>query len=130
MKHFLRDINSAAILGSPVFIALVSSLSGFYGPPWASAPTNPNRDRGNHGLFSRNHYGEKTDLRPSDYVGTRCNFVDAICVFVGDDPASDVTGALNATMEVVWLDRFPYDGRYDGNKKVHRVKSVKEYFDL
>jgi hypothetical protein len=85
VKHFLRDINSAAILGSPVFIALASSLSGFYGPPWASAPTDPKWDRGNHGLFSRNHYGEKTDLRPSDYVGTRCDFVDAICVFVGDD---------------------------------------------
>ena len=33
----------------------------------------------------QNYYGEKTDLRPSDYVGTRCDFVDAICVFVGDD---------------------------------------------
>ena len=51
-------------------------------------------------------------------------------IIVGDDPASDVAGALNADMEVVWLDRFPYDGRYNGNEKVHRVKSVKEYFHL
>ncbi|MBE7030099.1 MAG: hypothetical protein E7409_01580 [Ruminococcaceae bacterium] len=50
------------------------------------------------------------------------------CVFVGDDPDSDVMGAIHADMDVVWIDRWPYDGRFDGEKRVHRVSSVLEYF--
>ena len=47
---------------------------------------------------------------------------------MGDDPHSDVEGALNADMEVVWIDTWPYDGEYDNNPRVHRVQSVLEYF--
>ena len=42
------------------------------------------RKKVKHSVFSRNHDCEKTDLYPSDCVGTRCDFADAICVFVGD----------------------------------------------
>lgn len=53
------------------------------------------------------------------------------CVFVGDDPVSDIGGALNAGMEAVWLDNWrEYDGSYAGDPRVHRVHSVKEYFVL
>lgn len=50
------------------------------------------------------------------------------CIFVGDDPNADVAGALNSDMEVVWIDNWEYDGRFSDEPKVHRVKSVKEYF--
>lgn len=81
-------------------------------------------------LYSAELGIHKPDRRIFDHAAEMLGVSNDQCVFVGDDPASDVAGALNAAMEVVWLDRFPYDGRYDGNKKVHRVKSVKEYFDL
>ena len=72
----------------------------------------------------------KPDRRIFDHAASLLGVSNDQCVFVGDDPTSDVEGALNADMEVVWLDRWPYDGRYDGNKNVHRVQSVKEYFDI
>jgi FMN phosphatase YigB (HAD superfamily) len=52
------------------------------------------------------------------------------CIFVGDDPDSDIEGALNADMEAVWIDRFPDNGRFEGVMRVHRVKSIYEYFAL
>ena len=72
----------------------------------------------------------KPDRRIFDHAAGILGVSNSQCVFVGDDPSSDVQGALNADMEAVWLDRWPYDGRYDGNEKVHRVQSVLEYFDL
>ena len=50
------------------------------------------------------------------------------CIFVGDDPTSDVEGGLNAGMEVVWIDRFSDEGSFSNNPYVHRVTSVGEYF--
>lgn len=81
-------------------------------------------------IYSAEFGVHKPDRRIFDHAAEILGVSNDQCVFVGDDPASDVAGALNADMEVVWLDRFPYDGRYDGNEKVHRVKSVKEYFHL
>lgn len=43
---------------------------------------------------------------------------------------SDVVGGLNADMDVVWIDTDGTDHRFDNNPRVHRVKSVLEYFKL
>lgn len=51
------------------------------------------------------------------------------CLFVGDDPRSDIAGALSAGMEAVWLDSRPTcDSSFTDNPRVHRVTSVTEYF--
>ena len=50
------------------------------------------------------------------------------CLFVGDDPTSDVMGAIGADMEIVWLDTHEHDGRFDDDARVHRVGTLREYF--
>jgi len=79
-------------------------------------------------LFSGEIGIHKPDRRIFDLAAAKLNVANEQCIFVGDDPDSDVAGALNAGMEVVWLDHFEADGRYAGNPRVHRVKSMKEYF--
>ena len=65
-----------------------------------------------------------------DYATNLLGVKNSECVFVGDDPDSDVEGALGAGMEIVWIDRWDYDGRFGDNPGVHRVKSVSEYFNI
>lgn len=72
----------------------------------------------------------KPDRRIFDHTAALLGVTNDQCIFVGDDPLSDVGGALNAQMEVVWLDRFEYDGSFMGESRVHRVKDVREYFDI
>jgi putative hydrolase of the HAD superfamily len=72
----------------------------------------------------------KPDRRIFDHAAQLLGVSNDQCVFVGDDPASDVIGARNAEMEVVWLDRFAYNGSFADDPGVHRVHSVKEYFDI
>ncbi len=72
----------------------------------------------------------KPDRKIFDKATEKLGVSNRECVYVGDDPHSDVEGGLNADMEVVWIDRWPYDGRYDSNASVHRVGSVLEYFSL
>ena len=51
------------------------------------------------------------------------------CLFVGDDPRSDIAGARGAGMEAVWLDNRPvYDGSFADDPQVYRVHSVLDYF--
>ena len=50
------------------------------------------------------------------------------CIFVGDDPDSDVKGALASGMEAVWLDAIGTEDPFAGDRRVHRVASVREYF--
>lgn len=70
----------------------------------------------------------KPDRRIFEYAAERLGVSCEQCVFVGDDPDSDVQGALNADMDIVWIDTWPYDGRFAEEAHVHRVKSVLEYF--
>lgn len=72
----------------------------------------------------------KPDRRIFDYTAKRLGVSNEECVFVGDDPDSDISGALNADMEAVWIDREEYDGAFSGELRVFRVKSVLEYFKL
>jgi len=72
----------------------------------------------------------KPDRRIFDYTAKLLGVPNEQCVFVGDDPDSDVTGALNANMEAVWIDSLGYDGRFAGDFRVHHIKSVYEYFNL
>lgn len=51
------------------------------------------------------------------------------CLFVGDDPRSDIAGARGVGMEAVWLDNRPvYDGSFADDPRVYRVHSVLDYF--
>ena len=52
------------------------------------------------------------------------------CLFVGDDPKSDVAGALNAGMEVVWLSPTEGDGRCENHPRVHRITAFSDYFSF
>ena len=70
----------------------------------------------------------KPDRGIFDYTAKLLNVTNDQCLFVGDDPDSDVKGALNADMDVLWIDRYDSKGRFSGNPKVHRVTSITEYF--
>lgn len=72
----------------------------------------------------------KPDRGVFDHAAARLGVSNADCLFVGDDPDSDVIGGLNAGMDVVWLDHWQDDDRFDNDPRVHRVKSAGEYFAL
>ncbi len=72
----------------------------------------------------------KPDRRIFDYAANLLGVANEECLFVGDDADSDVVGALGAGMEVVWLDRWQDDHRFDGDSRVHRVRNLGEYFVL
>ena len=69
----------------------------------------------------------KPDRRIFDHAAKLLGVSNEECVFVGDDPTSDVLGAINADMEAVWIDKWEYDGSFEDEPRVHRVKSVLEY---
>ena len=73
---------------------------------------------------------QKPDRRIFDHTAKLLGVTNEECVFVGDDPDSDISGALNAGMEADWLDREEYHGTFAGEPHVYRVRSVKEYFLL
>ena len=70
----------------------------------------------------------KPDRRIFDHAAELLGVSNEECLFVGDDPDSDVAGARNAQMEVLWLDNWGNDGRFDNDPYVHCVKSVRSYF--
>ena len=72
----------------------------------------------------------KPDRRVFDHATKLLGVANETCVFVGDNPNADITGALNAGMEAVWIDVWGDGDRFAGNPKVHRVQSVLEYFDF
>lgn len=72
----------------------------------------------------------KPDRRIFDHAAGLLGVSNGQCVFVGDDPTSDVQGALNADMEVVWIDNWNSGDIFSDDPRVHRVASVLEYFAL
>lgn len=72
----------------------------------------------------------KPDRRIFDYTAKLLGVSNQECLFVGDDPDSDVAGARNADMEVLWIDQWENDSRFDNDPCVHRVRSVLEYFSF
>ena len=72
----------------------------------------------------------KPDRRVFDRATQLLGVSNEDCVFVGDNPNADIVGALNAGMEAVWIDVWGDGDRFAGNPKVHRVKSVLEYFQF
>lgn len=81
-------------------------------------------------IYSAEFGIHKPDRRIFDHAAAILGVPNDQCVFVGDDPNSDIAGALGAEMEAVWLDRWESDGRFADDPKVHRVRSVLEYFDI
>ena len=72
----------------------------------------------------------KPDRGIFDHAASLLGVPNEQCLFVGDDPESDVAGALSAGMEVVWLDRWETADKYTENPHVHRVRTASEYFAL
>lgn len=70
----------------------------------------------------------KPDRRIYDHTAAVLGVSNEDCLFVGDDPDSDIAGALAAGMEAVWLDRWNCGDLFAGNGRVHRVQSAGEYF--
>jgi len=81
-------------------------------------------------IYSAEFGFHKPDRRIFHHAAALLGVSNGQCVFVGDDPNSDIAGALGAGMEAVWLDRWESDGRFADEPKVHRVRSVLEYFDF
>ena len=79
-------------------------------------------------IYSTECEYRKPDRRIYDMMADRLGVPSSECVFVGDDPASDITGALNADMRAVFIDRFGHGDIYKDNPRVTRVNSLSEYF--
>jgi putative hydrolase of the HAD superfamily len=81
-------------------------------------------------IYSAEFGVHKPDRRIFDHAAALLGVSNEECLFVGDDPDSDVVGARNAGMEVVWLDHRQTDDRFRDDPCVHRVQSVGEYFKV
>lgn len=79
-------------------------------------------------VYSAEVDAHKPDRRVFDHAAALLGVTNEECLFVGDDPQSDVDGALGAGMEVVWLDHWGDVRRFDDVPGVHRVRTLEEYF--
>ena len=80
-------------------------------------------------VYSAEFGVHKPDRRIFDHAAALLGVANEDCLFVGDDPDADVTGALNAGMEAVWLDVRNTADRFRDDPRVHRVQKLSEYFD-
>lgn len=67
----------------------------------------------------------KPDVRIFEHAANSLGVRPEECVFVGDDPGTDIPGALASGMETVWLDVWNSENRFPG---AYKVRSVTEYF--
>lgn len=81
-------------------------------------------------IYSAEFGAHKPDRRIFDHAAALLGVSNEECLFVGDDPDTDVAGARNAGMEAVWLDHRQADDRFRDDPRVHRVRSVAEYFQI
>ena len=79
-------------------------------------------------VYSAEFGVHKPDRRIFDHAAAMLGVPNEQCLFVGDDPESDISGALGAGMEAVWLDRWQLDVSFCDNDRVHRVGAATEYF--
>ena len=79
-------------------------------------------------VYSAEFGAHKPDRRIFDHAAMLLGVPNEQCLFVGDDPKSDVAGALEAGMEVVWLDRWASEENFTDDPRVHRVSAAEEYF--
>lgn len=72
----------------------------------------------------------KPDRRIFDHAAALVGVPNEACLFVGDHPVADISGALDAGMEAVWLDERGRENLFCGDPRVHRVETLSEYFVL
>ena len=72
----------------------------------------------------------KPDKRIFDHTAALLGIPNKDCLFVGDDPKTDIAGALGAGMEAVWLDHWNQGDLFSGDSRVYRVTTLSEYFPL
>ena len=79
-------------------------------------------------VYSAEFGVHKPDRRIFDHAAALLGVTNEQCLFVGDDPNSDITGALSAGMQALWLDHLESENLFVGDPRVHRVRSASEYF--
>lgn len=70
----------------------------------------------------------KPDRRIFDHAAGLLGVENKDCLFVGDDPDTDIAGAVAADMQAVWLDHWQTPHQVADHPKVHRVQTLSEYF--
>ena len=70
----------------------------------------------------------KPDPRIFEYAAAQLGVQPDDCIFVGDDPETDIAGAINAGMEAVWLDVWNSENPFQNTGRVSKVSSVLDYF--
>lgn len=70
----------------------------------------------------------KPDKRIFLYAAEKLGVLPEECLFVGDAPNTDVSGALEAGMEALWIDIYPDEGLFANEKRVRRVSRLSDYF--
>ena len=70
----------------------------------------------------------KPDRRIFDHAAKLLGVENKDCLFVGDDPDTDIAGAVAADMQAVWLDYWQTPHQVADHPKVHRVQTLSEYF--
>ena len=79
-------------------------------------------------IYSSEFGVHKPDRQIFDHGAEALGVANERCLFVGDDPVSDVAGALNAGMEVVWFSPPEGDDRYENHPRVHRISALDAFF--
>lgn len=72
----------------------------------------------------------KPDRRIYEYAAEALGVSPSECVFVGDDPTSDIKGAVGADMDAVWIDKWNSSDEIKHNPRVTTVAKMDEYFKL
>ena len=81
-------------------------------------------------VYSGEYGINKPDRRIFDHAAGLLGVDPSRCLFVGDDPTSDISGALGAGIEAVWVDRWNDGNVFEKEPRVHRVSSAAEFFCL
>ena len=79
-------------------------------------------------IYSSEFGVHKPDRQIFDHGAACLGVPNDRCLFVGDDPRSDIAGALGAGMDAVWLDTGSYNCKPD--PRAHRICTFAEYFFL
>ena len=79
-------------------------------------------------VYSAEFGVHKPDRRIFDHAAALLGVGNEDCLFVGDDPDTDIAGALNAGMQAVWVHPVGDTNPFAGDDRVHRVQKLSEYF--
>lgn len=79
-------------------------------------------------VYSAEFGVHKPDMRIFDHAAALLGVPNDQCLFVGDDPYTDIAGALSAGMEAVWIDHWETIDPIADDPRVRQVHTAQEYF--